>query len=94
MVCESIVPDLVEHLEGIIRGFDPEDQQETLQNIYLAGGGSRIKGIDTYIADQLHDYGVVRVTCVSDSDFTGSAGALKMATEVPPELWDQVGFLK
>lgn len=93
MVCESIVPDIVEHLEAIIRGFDPEDQQQALLNIYLAGGGSKIRGIDTFIAAQLHDYGDVRVTCVADPDFIGSSGALKMATEVPPELWDQVGFL-
>ena len=93
MVCESIVPDIIEHLEGIVRGFDPEDQQETLLNIYLAGGGSKIKGLDEFIARQLKAYGEVRVTCVHDSDYIGSAGALKMATEVPPELWEQVGFL-
>ncbi len=92
-VCESIVPDIIEHLETIIRAFDPEDQQETLLNIYLAGGGSKIKGIDTFIADHLSEYGEIRVNCVNESDFIGSAGALKMATEVPPELWDQVGFL-
>ncbi|MBU4262217.1 MAG: rod shape-determining protein [Proteobacteria bacterium] len=93
LVCESIVPDIVEHLETIIRGFDPEDQQQALLNIYLAGGGSKIRGIDSFIAAQLHEYGDVRVTCVADSDYIGSSGALKMATEVPPELWDQVGFL-
>lgn len=93
LVCESIVPDIVEHLETIIKGFDPEDQPETLRNIYLAGGGSQIKGLDHFLAAQLQGYGEVRVTCVHDSDFIGSAGALKMATEVPPELWEQVGFL-
>ncbi|MCB2181482.1 MAG: rod shape-determining protein [Desulfobulbaceae bacterium] len=93
MVCESIIPDLIEHLEAIIRGFDPEDQQEALSNIYLAGGGSQIRGIDRFITEQLQAYGDVRVTCVEQSDFIGSAGALKMATEVPPDLWNQVGFL-
>lgn len=93
MVCESIVPDIVEHLEAIIREFDPEDQPQALLNIYLAGGGSKMRGIDSFIAAQLHEYGDVRVTCVADSDYIGSSGALKMATEVPPELWDQIGFL-
>lgn len=93
VVCESIIPDIIEHLQTIIKRFDPEDQQETLLNIYLAGGGSKIKGIDVFIADQLQEYGDIRVTCVKESDFIGSAGALKMATEVPPELWNQVGFL-
>ncbi|MBI5557851.1 MAG: rod shape-determining protein [Deltaproteobacteria bacterium] len=93
LVCESIVPDIIEHLEAIIRGFDPEDQQQALLNIYLAGGGSKIKGIDSFIAGHLQEYGDVRVACVADPDYIGSAGALKMATEVPPELWNQVGFL-
>ena len=92
-VCESIIPDIVEHLVAIIAGFDPEDQPETLQNIYLAGGGSRIRNINKVIEDHLQEYGDIKVTCVDDAEFIGSAGALKMATDLPPKYWDKVGFI-
>lgn len=91
-VCESIVPDIVEHLIATITGYDPEDQPLALQNIYLAGGGSRIRNIDSMIEKYLHDYGDVKVTCVDDPDYIGSAGALKMATDLPPKYWGKVGF--
>jgi len=92
-VCESIVPEIVEHLAVIFRGYDPEDQPEVLQNIILAGGGSRIRGLDLMLAQRLQEYGKARVVCVDDPDFIGCGGALKMAQEVPPEYWNQVGFV-
>ena len=92
-VCESIVPEIVEHLAAIFRGYDPEDQPEVLQNIILAGGGSRIRGLDRMLAASLSEYGKANVVAVDDADFAGSLGALKMAQEVAPEYWDQVGFV-
>ncbi len=92
-VCESIVPEIVEHLAAIFRAYDPEDQPEVLQNIILAGGGSRISGLDQMLIDHLSEYGKANVVCVDDPDFAGSNGALKMAQEVAPEYWDQVGFV-
>ncbi len=92
-VCEAIVPEIAEHLAAIFRSYDPEDQPDVLQNIILAGGGSRIRGLDVMLAERLREYGKARVTCVDDPDFIGCSGALKMAQEVPPEFWDQVGFV-
>ena len=92
-VCESIVPEIIEHLATIFRGYDPEDQPEVLQNIILAGGGSRIRGLDRMLERRLTDYGKAKVECVEDPDFAGSMGALKMAQEVDPEFWAQVGFV-
>ena len=92
-VCESIVPEIAEHLATIFRGYDPEDQPEVLQNIILAGGGSRIRGLGQMLENQLAEYGKAQVTCVDDPDYAGSLGALKMAQEVAPEYWDQVGFV-
>jgi rod shape-determining protein MreB len=92
-VCESIVPDICEHIENLIQKFDPADQEATLKNIVLAGGGSRISGLATMIAEHLAEYGEVKVTAVQDPDFVGCAGALKLATEIPEEMWSQIGVM-
>jgi len=91
-VCESIVPDIVENIISIMKGYDPENQQEVLQNIILAGGGSNIKGLDKMVAERLADYGEIKVTCVTDPDYAGCSGALKLAQDLPPEHWDKIGF--
>jgi len=91
-VCESIIPDIVENIVSIMKGYDPENQTIVLQNIYLAGGGSNIKGISAMVEKQLSDYGLVKVTCVGDPDFAGCAGALKLAMDLPAEHWDKIGF--
>ncbi len=93
MVCESIVPDIIEQLQTLIQRFDPEVQETTLQNIILAGGGSRIAGLDTMIAEHLRDYGRVKVTCVDDPDYIGAAGALKLARDVPANQWRHIGVM-
>ena len=93
-VCESIVPEIIEKVEMLIPQFDPEDQEEALKNIYLAGGGSRIKGLDIMIADKLKKYGKVTVRSVDDPYFAGCVGALKMASDMPPGFWDRIGTMK
>ncbi|MDA8164391.1 MAG: MamK family actin-like protein [Desulfobacteraceae bacterium] len=92
-VCESIVPDILEQVETLITSFDPEDQEDALKNIILAGGGSRIRGLDRMIADRLQEYGEVQVTCVDNPEYVGAIGALKLAKEVPPAHWAQIGLM-
>ncbi|MEN8258293.1 MAG: hypothetical protein ABFS09_10580 [Thermodesulfobacteriota bacterium] len=92
-VWESIVPDICEHIENLIQKFNPEDQEATLKNIILAGGGSRITGLAEMIVEHLAEYGEVNVTAVDDSEFVGSAGALKLATEIPEDMWSQIGVM-
>ena len=92
LVCESIVPEIVEQVIGLLKNFDPEEQQGALQNIYLAGGGSRMQGLADLLAASLQEYGPVKVQAVDDPDFAGAAGALRLATELPPEDWRQVGL--
>jgi len=89
--CETILPDIVEQLAIIIAGFDPEDQEEALQNIYLAGGGSNIRGLDRAIEAQMKDYVSVKVRRVPDPDYAGCAGGLKLAMDLPPQYWPQLG---
>ena len=92
-ICESIIPDIIEQMISVIMGFDPDDQEEALKNIYLTGGGSRIRGIDKEIQRLLTDYGEVKVTRVNDPEYIGCAGALRMARDMPPEYWDKVSIL-
>ncbi len=92
-VCESIVPDICEQLETLIAKFDPEDQESTLKNILLAGGGSQIHGLPGLIAEQLSEFGEVKVTAVTDPDYRGCQGALKLATEIPTDMWSQIGVM-
>ncbi|MBF0194311.1 MAG: rod shape-determining protein [Magnetococcales bacterium] len=89
--CSAILPDIFEALESLIPVFDPEYQQEALQNIILAGGGGHIQGLRDAIIDHLHGYGNVNVVRVADPAYSGAAGALKLATELPPEYWHEVG---
>ena len=91
--CESLVPEIIETAENLIRSFPPEHQSDVLKNIVMAGGGSRIKGLASFIAEKLSTFGEVQVTTVADSTFDGSAGALKLAQELPPDYWDQLGDL-
>ncbi|MBF0358234.1 MAG: rod shape-determining protein [Magnetococcales bacterium] len=89
--CGTIISDIIENIEQLITVFDPEDQEEAVSNIILAGGGSRLAGLDELLTSSLRDYGPVSVVRVSDAVFSGCAGALKMATELPVDYWNQVG---
>ncbi|CAH2598645.1 Actin-like protein MamK [Rhodovastum atsumiense] len=89
--CEAIVPDVVEAADVLIRRFPPDDLPKLLQNILLAGGGSRITGLAGMIAHRLRAYGDVKVTVARDADFDGAAGALMMGQELPLQFWDKLG---
>ncbi len=91
LACNSIVPDIVEQVEHLVAGFDPEDQEAVLSSIVLAGGGSRIKNLAEVIAEALTEYGNVKVSTVEDADYAGCLGGLKLASDLPPDYWDHVG---
>ena len=91
--CESIIPEILENSGTLIAGFDPTEQENAIANIILAGGGSRIAGLGQVIADGLKEYGDVNVSTVDDIIFSGCDGALKLATDLPPEYWNQVGTM-
>ncbi|MEO5362579.1 MAG: rod shape-determining protein [Magnetococcus sp. DMHC-8] len=91
VTCETIVPDIVENIKKLILVYSPECQAEALANIVLAGGGSRIRGLGSMLEHHLKEYGNVHVTMVADPDFSGAHGALKLAMELPPEYWGQIG---
>ena len=91
VACESIVPDIINELDVLVRSFPPDQQDAVLQNIVLAGGGSRIRNLDTMLVEQLQYFGNVAVNCIAEPDFAGCRGGLNMATELPPEYWSQIG---
>ncbi|PLX47637.1 MAG: hypothetical protein C0613_13630 [Desulfobulbaceae bacterium] len=91
--CESIVPDILEQLVTMVKDFDPEAQQEVLENIFISGGGSLIRGIDEVVALHLVEYGDVHVRCIDKNGLIGAQGGLKLAKELDPDVWGQVGFM-
>lgn len=91
-VCAGVVPDIVERLIGLLQEFEPEDQERALQNIYLTGGGSGIKGLAPMIAAELSEYGAVEVHCVNDPDYAGAEGALRLAQELSVGDWREFGL--
>lgn len=88
--CESIVPPIVETIMDMIAKFDPEYQERVRQHIVLAGGGSQIQGIDTFLEHALKDFGVCRFQRVEDPIYCGAEGALELARDMPPEYWAEL----
>ncbi|CAK0756071.1 Actin-like protein MamK [Azospirillaceae bacterium] len=89
--CESIVPEIVEAIEFLIKRFSPEYMPKVLQNIILAGGGSRIKGLADVIAGKLQAYGDIKIMVARDADFDAASGALKIGQDLPSKFWSQLG---
>ena len=89
--CSSIVPEIVEGIKRLIIGFDPEFEEEVLQNIVLAGGMSQIRGLDTVIEEALKDFGAAKVTPIKNAIYAGAEGALKLGMDIPVKFWNTIG---
>ena len=85
--CESIVDPIVENVKKLIAGSNPEYHDEFRKNMVLAGGGSSIKGLGALIERRLSDMGDVNVHVVDDPVRLGAMGGLRLAMEVPEEMW-------
>lgn len=88
--CESILPPIVETVVDLISRYDPEFQEQVRRNVYLAGGGSQIDGLDKALEDALSEYGSFKLTAVSDPLFAGADGALALAQDMPEEYWEDM----
>ena len=53
----------------------------------LAGGGSGIRGLGSQIERRLSDMGEVAVHTVDDPVRLGAMGGLRLAMEVPEDMW-------
>ena len=85
--CEDIVDPIVENVKVLIAGSNPEYHDQFRRNMILAGGGSGIKGLGAMIERRLSDLGDVSVHVVDDPVRLGAMGGLRLAMEVPEEMW-------
>ncbi len=88
--CRIVVEPIVEAASDLIGRYDPEFRSTLLGNVILAGGGSQLRGLDRLIESALQPYGNPTVTRVADSAYAGCEGALKLALDMPAEMWDQL----
>lgn len=88
--CERILPSIVETTIDLISRYEPEFQEQVRRNIYLAGGGSQIKGIAAALEEQLREYGSFKISAVDDPLFSGADGALALAQDMPEEYWEEM----
>ncbi len=90
--CQSFVEPVFNGLKQCLSGWDSEMQGRLLRNVILAGGGSRMQGLDIALERLLREYysEPARVNRIHDSVFAGAAGALKLAMEARPEHWNAI----
>ncbi|MEN8107448.1 MAG: rod shape-determining protein [Pseudomonadota bacterium] len=88
--CESPMPAIVETTIGLIAGFDPEFQENVRNNIIVAGGGSQISGLDTYLTESTKQFEPCTFTCISDPLYAGADGALELANDMPGEFLEKL----
>ncbi len=85
--CSSIIPEILESIQAMLRTFDPEFQHRIRQNVVLAGGGSQLEGLDEVLERGLSELGGGKVTKVEEPVYAGASGALKLAHDLPPDTW-------
>ena len=88
--CELIIPKIGNAIKRNVAGADPEYQQILRNNIILSGGGSLIDGVAERVASEISDIGDVRVWCVEDPINSVAAGALKLASEMPDDMYTAI----
>ncbi len=89
VACESMLPGILETSQDLIANFDPQFQDKIRRNIILAGGGSQIKGLCTYLEEMLSEDGPCNVQRVKDPLFSGADGALALAKDMPEAYWSE-----
>lgn len=77
-------------VQSLVADFDPDFQETLRNNIIVAGGGSRLMGIDKAIEKSLDNYGGGNASCIQDVEFCGANGCLKMSQEMPENYWDKI----
>jgi rod shape-determining protein MreB and related proteins len=91
--CSILVPDIVEGIKQLLLSFDPEFEDEVLQNIVLAGGMSQVDGLPAAIEKAFKDFGAVKVNTVKAPLYIGAEGALRLGLDIPVKHWEKMGFL-
>ena len=88
--CLQLTNPISKSIQELVGSFDPDFQEKLRNNVIIAGGGSRLKGIDIAVEKSLQEYGGGDALCVQDAEYCGSIGALKMCLEMPDEYWEKI----
>jgi rod shape-determining protein MreB len=88
--CESPMPAIVETVIDLIGSFDPEFQERVRKNIVVAGGGSQLNGLDSYLTEATRQFEACTFTCIDDPLYAGADGALQLATDMPEEFLEKL----
>ena len=88
--CLKLSDAIGQAVQSLVADFDPDFQELLRNNIIVAGGGSRLVGIDKAIEKSLENYGGGKATCIQDVEFCGANGCLKMSQEMPETYWDKI----
>jgi rod shape-determining protein MreB len=88
--CLQLAQPISRAIQTLVGSFDPDFQEALRHNIIIAGGGSRLQGIDKAIEKSLETYGGGRAVCVDDAEFCGSTGTLKLCADMPDDYWEQL----
>ena len=88
--CSMVVGKVGAAVKAIVATADPEYQPVLRNNIILSGGGSLIDGIAARMAEEISDIGDVNVWCVEDAINSVANGALKLAGEMPDDMYTAI----
>ncbi len=88
--CLELSDAIGQAVQSLVADFDPDFQEILRNNIIVAGGGSRLMGIDKAIENSLDSYGGGKASCIQDVEFCGANGCLKMCQEMPENYWDKI----
>lgn len=88
--CLKLTDPICATVQELIAHADADFQAKFRNNVIVAGGGSRLKGIDRAIEKSLEEYGGGNAICVQDSEFCGAIGNLRLSIECPDEMWDEL----
>jgi rod shape-determining protein MreB len=88
--CESPMPAIIETVIDLIASFDPEFQESVRKNIILAGGGSQLSGLDSYLSEATRQFEPCTFTSINDPLFAGADGALALASDMPDEFLEKL----
>jgi rod shape-determining protein MreB len=88
--CESPMPAIIETAIDLIANFDPEYQQAVRENIIVAGGGSQLSGLNSYLSEATKQFEPCTFTCITDPLYAGADGALQLADDMPEEFLEKL----
>ena len=89
--CSILVDPIIDGIQQLISTFDPEFQERLKNRVLLAGGGSRVTGLDRAVERAMNErLGGGKCISIEEPIYGGSNGALKIAHDMPEEFWEKL----